>query len=99
MTDEDGSKRDAENRRTMGQSANDSRSSPAPSASKASQQNQGRRIQDKIASKDPTHKLNLDRRVPNSDRRKFDDPNYKGPARRMTIDRRVNLKDRRKSED
>lgn len=55
----------------------------------------GRRIQDEIASKDPTRKLNLDRRVKNSERRLADDPNYKGPSRRYTIDRRVNLKDRR----
>lgn len=56
---------------------------------------QKRRIQDGITSKDPHTRLNLDRRVPNSDRRKEDDPNYKGPARRMTIDRRVNTSDRR----
>jgi hypothetical protein len=57
--------------------------------------NTGRRLQDGIVSKDPNRKLNLDRRVVNSDRRIADDSNYNGPARRNTIDRRLNLKDRR----
>lgn len=43
-------------------------------------------------------KLNLDRRVANSDRRVAEDTNYNGPARRNTIDRRVSLKDRREKD-
>ncbi len=57
-----------------------------------------RRMQDRVAPKDPMHKLNLDRRVKYIDRRKNSDPNYKGPSRRYTIDRRVNTKDRRQSD-
>ena len=60
--------------------------------------NTGRRLQDGILSKDPGRKLNLDRRVINSDRRVDTEPNYKGPARRLNIDRRLNLKDRRDKE-
>ncbi len=55
-----------------------------------------RRVQDGITSKDPTRKLNLDRRAPNSERRVSDDSNYCGPVRRYTIDRRLKTKDRRK---
>ena len=57
--------------------------------------NPGRRLQDSILSKDPQHKLNLDRRVARSDRRFSTDSNYKGPSRRYTIDRRLKSKDRR----
>ncbi len=56
-----------------------------------------RRIQDRVMPKDPVHKLNLDRRVKNSDRRKNSDPNYSGLSRRYTIDRRVNVRDRRQA--
>ena len=66
---------------------------------RASRKQHGRRMQDAIDSRDLVQKLNLDRRQPNSERRRNSDPNYAGPARRMTIDRRVNLKDRRQSED
>lgn len=57
-----------------------------------------RRLQDSIESNDPRHKLNLDRRVPNSERRRESDPVYDGPHRRQVIDRRNNLKDRRRGE-
>ena len=59
----------------------------------------GRRIQDDIKSKNPTGKMNLDRRYPNSERRCMKDSDYKGPARRFTIDQRLKTKDRRKKED
>jgi len=52
----------------------------------------GQRLEDALISK---RKLNLNRRITNSDRRFSSDPNYKGPARRNTIDRRRNTKDRR----
>jgi len=55
----------------------------------------GRRLQDSIISKDPSRKLNLDRRTKGSDRRIDTDPGYNGPARRYNIDRRLNTKDRR----
>jgi hypothetical protein len=55
----------------------------------------GRRKQDTVISINPDQKINMDRRVSNSDRRIKDDPNYNGPSRRYTIDRRLNLKDRR----
>ena len=56
-----------------------------------------RRIQDGISIKNSTRKMNLERRVQNSERRGSGDANYKGPSRRYTIDRRLNLKDRRKA--
>ena len=55
-----------------------------------------RRIQDDIKSKDPTGKMNLDRRYPNRERRSNVDSDYEGPPRRYTIDRRNTTKDRRK---
>lgn len=54
------------------------------------------RIQDSIASKNPTGKMNLDRRCPNSERRSNKDSDYEGKPRRYTIDRRKTNKDRRK---
>lgn len=54
-----------------------------------------RRLQDGITSKTPTRKMNLDRRVLNDRRGKYD-TDYKGPSRRFTIDRRLTNKDRRK---
>ena len=54
-----------------------------------------RRIQDGISIKNSTRKMNLDRRVTNSERRGSGDGNYKGPSRRYTIDRRLTNKDRR----
>lgn len=65
------------------------------SAESSEKKNTGRRLQDAIVSKDPTRKLNLDRRTARSDRRADTDPHYKGPARRFTIDRRLTSKDRR----
>jgi len=65
------------------------------SAESSEKKNTGRRLQDAIISKDPTRKLNLDRRTARNDRRANTDPNYKGPARRFTIDRRLTSKDRR----
>lgn len=55
----------------------------------------GRRLRDTIISNDINSKLNLDRRVAQSDRRVNTNPHYNGPSRRYTIDRRLNLKDRR----
>lgn len=55
----------------------------------------GRRIQDAITSKNPSRKLNLDRRTARNERRANADPNYKGPSKRYNIDRRQNTKDRR----
>lgn len=55
-----------------------------------------RRIQDGIKSKDPTGKMNLDRRYENSERRCIKDSDHKGPPRRFTIDRRLVTRDRRK---
>ena len=79
------------NKNTTNNAANDA-------AAKQGDDKRQRRIQDRVAPKDPMHKLNLDRRVKNSDRRKNSDPNYKGPSRRYTIDRRVSVKDRRHSD-
>jgi len=56
-----------------------------------------RRIQDGIASKNSTRKMNLNRRHENSERRGTGDPNYNGPSRRYTIDRRINTRDRRQA--
>lgn len=56
----------------------------------------GRRIQDDITSRDPTGKMNLDRRYPDSERRSNKDSDYDGPPRRYTIDRRKITKDRQK---
>ena len=55
-----------------------------------------RRLQDGIVSKNPTHKMNLDRRFKAKERRdlNFSD-NYSGPARRFIIDRRLEIHDRR----
>lgn len=55
----------------------------------------GRRLQDAVTSDNLKRKLNLDRRIVNSDRRANTNSNYKGLARRNTIDRRMNLKERR----
>ena len=76
-------------------SSNDSETVDDMSVENSKKENTGRRLQDNIISKDPGRKLNLDRRVKNSERRADSDPNYNGPARRLTIDRRLNLKDRR----
>ena len=75
--------------------SNDSELVDETSMENSEKKNTGRRLQDGIVSKDPNRKLNLDRRVVNSDRRIAEDSNYNGPARRNTIDRRLNLKDRR----
>ena len=56
------------------------------------------RIQDKLILKDSTHKMNLDRRLKNNERRNLDYSGhiYNGPSRRLiTLDRRVNPGDRR----
>ena len=58
-----------------------------------------RRLQDAITSKNPTRKLNLDRRSKNSERRTNAASTFNGKARRFTIDRRLNNKDRREDED
>ncbi len=79
------------NKNTSNNTANDA-------AAKPDDDKLRRRMQDRVAPKDPMHKLNLDRRVKYSDRRKNSDPNYKGPSRRYTIDRRVSAKDRRRSD-
>ena len=57
-----------------------------------------RRIQDGTTIKNSTRKMNLNRRRPNSDRRRNGEPNHKGPSRRYTIDRRLTTKDRRKTD-
>jgi len=58
-----------------------------------------RRIEDNIKPKDPaSHKLNLDRRIKNNERRVSDNPNYTGPVRRFIIDRRMRTRDRRVSD-
>ena len=75
--------------------SNESESVDDASVENSEKKNTGRRLQDGIISKDPNRKMNLDRRVVNSDRRISEDSNYNGPARRNTIDRRLNLKDRR----
>ena len=75
--------------------SNDSELVDETSLENNEKKNTRRRLQDGIVSKDPNRKLNLDRRVVNSDRRIAEDSNYNGPARRNTIDRRLNLKDRR----
>ena len=59
----------------------------------------GRRLEDGSLRKDPTHKLNLDRRIHDGERRTWDDPKYRGPARRLTLDRRNRKNDRRKKTD
>jgi len=51
------------------------------------------RIQDDVASNNPVHKIKLERRLKNNERRdqnyfSFD---YNSPARRFTIDRRLKL--------
>ena len=61
----------------------------------ANQRQYNRRLQDGIESNDPQHKLNLDRRIPNSDRRRDFDPSYSGPSRRQMLDRRTGPADRR----
>lgn len=57
-----------------------------------------RRIQDGITSKNPTRKMNLDRRC-DSERRSIQDSDYDGLPRRYTIERRIITKDRRIKED
>ena len=76
-------------------SANDSEVADDVSVENSEKKNTGRRLQDGIISKGTNRKLNLDRRVVNSDRRVNTDSNYNGQARRYNIDRRLNLKDRR----
>jgi hypothetical protein len=58
----------------------------------------GRRIQDGITSKDPTGKMDLDRRYKDSDRRCMYPSVYKGRAQRFTVDRRQATRDRRKKD-
>jgi len=55
-----------------------------------------RRVQDNIASKHPSHVMNLDRRFKMNERRDMSASNdYNGPARRFLIDRRLTIEDRR----
>lgn len=73
---------------------------PPPKFSKekkstATEAKPSRRLQDSITSKSPTHRLNLDRRIRNSERRSCNNSTFNGPARRYTIDRRKNNRDRR----
>ena len=56
-------------------SANDSEAADDVSVENSEKKNTGRRLQDGIISKDPYRKLNLDRRVVNSDRRVNTDSN------------------------
>ncbi len=65
------------------------------SVAKSENKDTGRRLKDSVALKNPTRKLNLERRVPSDERRVDVDPRYRGPTRRYTIDSRVKLKDRR----
>lgn len=89
-------KTETESGKPSGDSASNSKTADDTGVENSEKKDTGRRIQDAILSKDPSRKLNLDRRSKNSDRRVDSDPNYNGPARRNTIDRRLNLKDRRK---
>ena len=57
-----------------------------------------RRIQDGITSKDPTGKMDLDRRYKDSDRRCMHPTVYNGKAQRFTVDRRQATRDRRKKD-
>ncbi len=79
-------------------SANNSESADNTSVENSEKKVTGRRLQDTLSKDHPKRKMNLDRRVGNSDRRVAEDPNYNGPARRNTIDRRTNLKDRREKD-
>jgi hypothetical protein len=81
--------------KTDSKSARELDTSDDTSVESSEKKNTGRRLQDAIISKDPTRKMNLDRRTARSDRRADTDPKYKGPARRFTIDRRLTSKDRR----
>jgi len=55
-----------------------------------------RRLQDGIISKNPMHKMNLDRRFKAKERRDLNySDNYNGPSRRFIIDRRLTIHDRR----
>ncbi|MDH5485394.1 MAG: hypothetical protein OEY43_09200 [Gammaproteobacteria bacterium] len=60
-----------------------------------------RRIQDNAISKNPVHKLNLERRLKNNERRgkSYFNYIYTGPARRLIIDRRVKAGNRRKTDE
>jgi hypothetical protein len=82
----------------QGNSAKDSGTDPGSGVKNTEKKKFGRRLQDAITSKDPKRKLNLDRRVMNSDRRTERNPGYQGQALRFTIDRRRNQKDRRKKD-
>ena len=75
--------------------ASDSEVADDVSVENSEKKNTGRRLQDGIVSKDPNRKLNLDRRIKNSERRVNMESDYKGPSRRYNIDRRLKLKDRR----
>lgn len=56
-----------------------------------------RRIQDGIISKNPAHKMNLDRRFKSNERRDLNYSYvYNGPSRRYTIDRSLKIADRRR---
>ncbi len=56
-----------------------------------------RRLQDGIISKNPGHKMNLDRRFKSNERRDLNYANnYDGPVRRYVIDRRLKIVDRRR---
>lgn len=79
-------------------SANNSESADDTSMENSEKKVTGRRLQDTFSKDHPKRKLNLDRRVVNSDRRVAEDRNYNGPARRSTIDRRMSLKDRREKD-
>ena len=57
-----------------------------------------RRIQDGITSKNPTGKMDLDRRYKDSDRRCLYPSVFKGRAQRFTVDRRQATTDRRKKD-
>ena len=57
-----------------------------------------KRIEDKLAFKNSNHKMNLDRRLKENERRNLDYSGsiYNGPARRLiSLDRRVSISDRR----
>ena len=59
-----------------------------------------RRIEDNVVTKNPSHRLNLDRRFKMNERRNLNSNyNYIGPVRRFTIDRRLGIGDRRAVDD
>jgi len=56
-----------------------------------------RRLQDAIRWKNPTRKMNYDRRLKNNERRSIYYYAHVSSPRRFTIDRRLIMKDRRKT--